>query len=110
MHDVTIIGRASEVGLVRMGHTVVGLAAAQITTCPRQLTKGIWIKAPGTLHTAANSDSVYVGKSNVTADSDVETGGYELAPGEELFLEVDDPSEVWVVSTAGAQDIGWIMY
>ena len=110
MLDVNIIGTASKAGLVKAGHTVVGLVAVQLTTAPRELTKGIWLKVPGAIHTVTNTNSVYVGKANVTADSDVETGGYEVGLGEELFLDINDPSLLYVVSAAGAQDIGWLMY
>lgn len=56
---------------------------------------GIIIKA-----TAANTQIVYIGGSNVDA-----TVGFPLSAGEAVSLAVDDPSVVWAISASGTQNL-----
>ena len=43
----------------------------------------------------------------MTADGGA-TGGMPLPPGESMFLPVDDPTQIYLVSTDDNQDIAWI--
>jgi len=63
----------------------------------RKCAKGIWVK---NLDAAIN---IYVGKSNVSA-----TLGFELGPDESIFLEVEDPYNVYVVAASGTPAYSWI--
>ena len=93
---------------LKWGHTVVGASAVQLTALEFTFTKGLLIRAPGSDDPVANTAPIWVGGKGVTANSNVATGGVPLAPGESINLPVNDPTLVYVVSTAGAQDVSWM--
>jgi hypothetical protein len=93
---------------LRNGHQVVGVAAVQLTPQSFQAEKGILLRVPGDSDTVPNTAPVWVAQTpNVTSDS-VETGGFPLAPGESISLPVNDPSKLYVISTAADQTIAWM--
>jgi hypothetical protein len=49
----------------------------------------------------ANTATLYVGLSTVTADANNTTGGFPLSPGEALTFGIDDVSSVYIHGTAG---------
>lgn len=85
-----------------IGGTALVLIAT--TTPPTHLTKGAQIKAA-----ADNDGTVYVGKSDVTADSAAATDGYPLSPGEALFVPVDDPSKIYVIGSGAGQKVFFLV-
>jgi len=88
------------------GHVVVSVTA--ISLCGSFPTKrGVMLRTPGPEDPVPNTVPVWVGRSTVTADS-AATGGFPLKPGASLFMPVDDPSGIFVISTTGGQDIAWI--
>jgi hypothetical protein len=95
------------VHVVQHGHTVVGTTAAKLTQLNFSLEKGVLIRAPGGDDPNPNTDPVWIGGASVTADAGV-TGGVPLVPGASVFIPVDDPSVLWVISTASSQDVAWI--
>lgn len=88
------------------GHIVVGTAAVQLTLSIR-VSRGVLLRCPGAEDPVPNTDPVWVGRANVTADSSA-TGGTPILPGGSLFIPVDDPGGVYVISTAPGQDVSWI--
>lgn len=48
-----------------------------------------------------NTATLYVGLTGVTADSDNDTGGHQLQPGEHWTFGIDDVSKVFIHGTAG---------
>jgi len=91
------------------GHVVVGATRSQLSTIPFGAQKGILLRAPGAQDPSANTACVWVGGARVTADSTPATGGIPIPPGSALFVPIDDLSRLWVVSTAAAQDLAWMM-
>lgn len=72
--------------------TAVALAATQA------LLSGLTVKAR-----AANTGLVFVGASDVSS-----ANGFELAAGEQLFIEVGDVATVFVDAAVGGEGVAWI--
>jgi hypothetical protein len=106
MKPVKVVQQAVEQKL-KNGHTVVGVNTVQLVLGVKVFSD-VTIRAPGTDDATPNTNTVWVGGSNVTADSDVETGGFPLLPGAAITLPVHDLSEVYLISDAAAQEVGWI--
>lgn len=86
------------------GHTVVGTSAVQLV--PQKFSetfKGVLVVAD-----ASNSAVVYIGRKGVTADNDVDTGGIPLPAGTAIFLPIEDPTLLFVISTSDTQDVAWM--
>jgi hypothetical protein len=90
------------------GHTVVGTVPVVLTNLNFVLVRGVLLRAPGASDLVPNTDIVFVGRRNVTADYDPGTGGLPLVPGAVMELPVDDPSQVYVVSGSPNQDVAWM--
>lgn len=86
--STALIGHGGQV--VAAGPTRTKLRASA-TPCRR-----ITIKA-----NVANTATLYVGLSTVTADANNTTGGFPLSPGEALTFGIDDVSSVYIHGTAG---------
>jgi hypothetical protein len=104
------IKETSPSGDLRHGHTVVGQTPVPLSSVSVKLVRGILLRTPGPDDfTTPNVDAVYVGRKGVTADTDPNTGGMPMLPGSAIELPLEDPSEVYVVtSTATPQDIAWM--
>jgi hypothetical protein len=92
------------------GWQTVGVDAVQIT--PLQLTpyKGILLTCPGTAYDeVGNAKPVWVGGPRVTADNNAGTGGIPIVPGASMFIPIDKPDLLWVVSTQADQKIAWMV-
>ena len=72
---------------LRTGSGSAELVAASIDNS-QPLIRGLSIKAA-----TSNSGMIYVGNAAVSTSV-----GYELSAGEELYLEIDDPAKVYVVT------------
>lgn len=71
--------------------------------------KGVLIRAPGYFDPTPNTACVWVGGPAVTADSDPDTGGMPIAPGESLHIPSDlVEGDIFLISTANDQDVAWI--
>jgi hypothetical protein len=86
--STALIGHGGQV--VAAGPTRTKLRASS-TPCRR-----ITVKA-----NVANTATLYVGLSTVTADANNTTGGFPLSPGEALTFGIDDVSSVYIHGTAG---------
>jgi hypothetical protein len=99
--------RIGDDSLTRFDHgrkSSIGTSAVQLTTTSMHAPRGVQIKAA-----LANSGTVYVGNSDVTAGAADATDGFPLAPGEALFVPIDDPSKVYVVGTAAGQVVHFLV-
>lgn len=76
----------------------VGTSAAQLTSSTTKLKRGIGIKAD-----PANTAIIYIGKSDITANTTAATDGFPLSPGEELFIPLVDASIVYGRSGSASQ-------
>ena len=93
---------------LRWGHKVVGATAVKLTTKEYGFFKGLLLRTPGSDDGTPNTNFIWVGGSGVTADSNAETGGMPLAPGDSINLPVNDPTEIYVISDAASQEIAWM--
>jgi hypothetical protein len=81
----------------------VGATAVALASSPSVLKRGVQIKAA-----AANTGKVYVGNSDVTADTAAATDGFELSAGQGLFVPANDLKNVYVIASAAAQKIFYL--
>jgi hypothetical protein len=107
MSAIEVVKQTSPVKDLRFGHGVAGLAASKLTPNSVTLLQGILFRCPGSKDPTANTKPVWVGRSGVTADSSA-NGGMPVVPGSSLFIPIDDPSELWVISTLANQDYAWL--
>jgi hypothetical protein len=90
------------------GHKVVGTTVVRLVPTSNDLTTGLLIRTPGVDDPVPNTAVVWVGGSNVTADSDEATGGFPLTPGGSLVINVEHVTDLHFISTAADQEIAWI--
>lgn len=94
-------------GTLMHGHQTVGRTRRQLVDGKYDILKGVLLRTPGSSDPTPNTAVVWVGGKGVTADGGA-TGGMPLPPGESMFLPVDDPTQIYLVSTDDNQDIAWI--
>lgn len=83
------------------GQKAIGTSAAfLVTNTNTPCSQGVLVKAA-----AGNAGVVYVGKSDVTANSAVATDGYPLAAGEEVFIPTDNAATVFAIASQAAQGV-----
>ena len=90
------------------GHCPVGPTPRRLASESSPCLKGVLIRAPGSVDPMPNTVCVWVGDARVLASSDEDRGGMPIPPGEALFIPIDDPYRLWVVSTDGDQDVAWM--
>lgn len=106
---MTRIGKESVEGITpnsgpAHGHTVVGTTASQLTALKLSETyKGVLIVADPN-----NIAVIFIGRKVVTADNNVDTGGIPLPAGTAIFIPIEDPTVLFVVSGSAAQDAAWM--
>ena len=76
----------------------------QITTLSVTATMGVLIKAAN-----GNSGTIYVGNSDVTANTADATDGFELGAGESLLVKVDNVNKVYVIASVVNQSAYWFV-
>lgn len=90
------------------GHQVVTTTKVRLTDLDFVVNKGVLLRAPGTNDPVPNTDPVWVGSHGVTSDSNEGTGGMPVMPGDAIFIPVDKPMLLWVVTNNSDQDIAWM--
>lgn len=80
----------------------IGTSAVQLTASSVSANKGVTVKAAN-----ANSGTVYVGISTVTAGTTDATDGMELGPGESITVEVSNANLLYVIGSATGQKVFW---
>lgn len=81
----------------------IGTTALQLTTVAVECANGVIVKAAN-----ANTGTIYVGNSDVTAAGADGTAGMELGAGESVQLPIDNPSDVWVIASTTGQKVFWM--
>jgi hypothetical protein len=104
---ITDIGKEAATNL-GYGHCPVSTTTQRLSSVSASCQKGVLIRAPGVSDPVPNTACVWVGDARVLATSDDERGGMPIPPGESLFVPIDDPYRLWVVSTANGQDVAWM--
>jgi len=91
-------------GNIKTGRKTVGLATVQLTTDGSLTTeKGIQIYAD-----ISNSGIVYVGNSDVTANSSDTTDGFPLDPGNSFLVPIRHPYRLHLVSNVTNSKVWWM--
>lgn len=92
------------------GHVMAGVTRAKLTELGFTGYKGVLIRCPGVSDPGEGNDAtVWVGGPGVTANSDTGTGGMPVNPGASLFVPLDQPNLIWVISTQASQDVAWML-
>ncbi len=79
--------------------TAIGATALQMNATSTELAVGVHVKALST-----NAGIVYVG-----GNDDVTTAlGYPLSAGQEVFIQVNNIDQVWVIASAVDQAVRYI--
>lgn len=89
------------------GHATAGTIRSRLTELDFTVYKGVLVRCPGGSDPTPNTDPIWIGGAGVTADSGA-TGGIPILPGDAIFIPIDKPNFLWVVSTAADQDIAWM--
>jgi hypothetical protein len=112
MSSVVDIGHDGTLQEPIHGHAVVTTTSSALAVSginPGRITRGILIRAPGPNDVGGgNTAVVFLGGSQVTADSNVGTGGVPLPPGASLIVPCRDPSKIFVIAVSGTQDVSWL--
>ena len=85
--------------LFTMTTTSVGTSATAIPVTAKTNRKGILVQNKHGVNV------VYLGGSGVTAD-DASTGGYELAPGDAVFLPLDGSVDLYAIASGATTAVG----
>lgn len=91
------------------GHVVVGVTRVRVISIELQpMLKGILVRAPGSGDPIPNAATVWLGGTGVTADSNKDTGGMPLPPGECMFVPLEHVKKLYAISTVANQDLAWM--
>jgi hypothetical protein len=80
----------------------IDTTAEQITTTSFAAKFGVTVKSA-----ADNTDTVYIGNSDVTAGTTAATDGFPLEPGESITLPVNNPNLLYAISASANQKVFW---
>lgn len=81
----------------------VDTTAEQITTSSITAKFGVLVKAAN-----ANTGTIYVGNSDVTAGTTDATDGFEIGAGESVLIKVDNANKVYAIASAINQIVYWM--
>lgn len=88
---------------IQSGHVSVSSTRVAVTSNETNFIRGVLLRA-----SPSNSVSIYIGGANVTADTAATSGGFPLAAGDSLFLEIQDLRSLFVVAASGTSDLAWL--
>lgn len=80
----------------------IDTTAEQITTTSFAAKFGVTVKAA-----VDNTDTVYIGNSDVTAGTTAATDGFPLEPGESITLPVNNSNLLYAIGAAANQKVFW---
>jgi hypothetical protein len=80
----------------------IDTSAEQITTTSFAAKFGVTVKSA-----VDNTDTVYIGNSDVTAGTTAATDGFPLEPGESITLPVNNPNLLYAIGAAANQKVFW---
>lgn len=104
------IGRTTIGGYIPPTAGMVGQTSIPTTTDAVQVVtastpiRGVMLKNPAVIGGSNNTAQLYVGFANTVSDST----GYELSPGGELYLDIDNLNKLWVRSSAANRFVHYI--
>lgn len=82
----------------------IGSTPVQMSSTSYTVRVGVMVKASN-----VNVGRVYVGDSSlVTQNTDPTNDGYELGPGDEIFIPVNDINLIWLVASQAGQKVFWM--
>lgn len=87
----------------QFGYLEAGTSALQIVSAvnlPDPLTKGIRLKSAG-----ANANTIFISTDPGVTTGNSATAGYPLDPGEELELDIEDPTKLYCIAGGASQHL-----
>jgi hypothetical protein len=93
---------------VQNRNVVVGVAAAKLNPFGFSFMKGILLRTPGTSDPTPNTAPIWLGNAKVTANMEIETGGFPLVPGSSIFIPAEFLKELYAISTQADQNLAWL--
>jgi hypothetical protein len=93
---------------IKTYHIVVGVTAVEINPLEFVFQKGILLRTPESTDPIPNDAPVWLGTTQVTADSAANTGGFPLIPGASLFIPTEFATDLYAISTIANQDLAVI--
>lgn len=90
------------------GHRPCGVVRQRLCDPNIPCLKGVLLRTPSVLDPIPNTACIWVGDARVLASSETGCGGMPVPPGESLFIPIDNPNRLWVVSTVDGQDVAWM--
>ena len=76
----------------------------RITSTSTYLTSGVTVRARGGSVGTSNTGLIYVIGSNAAGAAN----GYDLAPGESVFIETNDLNTVWIDAAVSTEQISYV--
>lgn len=95
------------------GWTTVGTGPAVPLCGAFQTARGVMLRCPGAADydqggNTVNTVPIWVGRSNRVTPDQSDTGGMPLVPGASMFIPIDDPSQIFIISVAAGQKVAWM--
>jgi len=87
------------------GQVNVGATAVQLSATSTLINKVVVKAADGN-----GSEKIYVGNSDVTANSEVTTDGYQLGAGQSITIPIYNLNLVYVIASAADQKVFYLTY
>lgn len=81
----------------------IDTVAEQITSTSFSTKRGVLLRAP-----LANTGTLYIGNSDVTASGTPGTDGVPLEAGESIFIPVNNPNLLYAIASANNQAVYWM--
>jgi hypothetical protein len=78
-------------------------SATPIVASSKSAQSGVLIRAD-----KANTDTVYIGQSTVTAGTTDATDGFPLYAGDFVFIPVIDAALIYAIAASGTQRVFWL--
>ena len=95
--DKVRVFRSEDIGpITYTGQVTVGTSVVQLSSSSVELIKGMVIKAD-----SGNTGNVYAGGNSSVSTSN----GFKLAPGEGIFIEVENANLVYLIADASGQKV-----
>lgn len=83
--------------------STIGTTAVRIIVASTVAKHGVLVKAAND-----NTGTIYVGNSNVTADTTDATDGFELGAGESVTVPINNANKIYVIGSVAGQKVFWV--
>lgn len=85
------------------GQKLISTSAVRIIDIDSRFVKGILLRSAGDNDPTPNVDTIWIGRSNVTAND-----GMPISPGETMTVPLESGANLYAISTSANQSIAWL--